>query len=164
MARWLMLISNRDYGVSRALLCLFTSFSCFYPEKWFLSARICRAPGFLQQRWTLSSCGRKCIPRRQTVLLAVVRCHRHTKLCRSVQGFLKSLHKMYVCMLTPAGFSPSWAPLDVSRWLFFWQKHNFLSSPAFYCFEFFQCETVVLNLKSDRVKMQSYFFLPNSFP
>lgn len=69
--------------------------------------------------------------------------------------FFKSLHKMYVCMLTPAGFSPSWAPLDVSRW----QKHNFffLSSQAFYCLEFFQCEALVLNLKSDRVKMQSYF-------
>lgn len=25
---------------------------------------------------------------------------------------------MYVCMLTPAGFSPSWAPLYISRWLF----------------------------------------------
>lgn len=153
MARWLMLISNRDYSVYFcvsshpfpvltprsdfwALVSAEHLVSCSSAELW------ARAAGNVFRG------GRRCFSLWFAVIVT-----------------LNSVDPFKVFFKIPAQ-NVCW-PLRVSLHLglhlmfpvdfFFWQKHNFLSSPAFYCFEFFQCETLVLNLKSDRVKMQSYF-------
>lgn len=117
------LTSNQHCGACRALLCLCTSFSCFRPEKSFVSARICWAPGFLQQHSTFDIE----LVWQEVYLEAADGAPRwfswsfSTKLGRSVQD---SWLEMCVWMLTYLGLSPSWAPPTFPCWLF--KRNTFL--------------------------------------